>query len=395
LKTIKIIIFAILGLSIIFAAGYFGFRSTAIEEPTAVPVPETIAVSPCDVVQSISAPGKLVNFNATIVNMPVEGKLSQVLVKPGDQVTAGQALAQLDEMAKSEATLKVLEAKEALETAENNRLALDYPRATDEYIRKLEEEIDVQRQNVILLEDIYDDAQTTTAKSEALTNLSSAKQNLDEMNARLNWYKGKPTQDDIDQADSKLALAQAQYAAATAIRSDYEINSPISGIVVEVYALTGEQYKADQNLFKIIDPQSLEVQANITEEDYPLITPGMQAEIFLDARPDLTLSGKVDRIVPIRISDSSALYNIYIKLDEVPDGLADGMTIDSSITIQNRANVLCLPRSIVRTSGEGNAMLQVWTGTEIIDKEVEIGLRGDTYVEILSGLAEGEQVVIR
>jgi HlyD family secretion protein len=395
LKALKYIFISLAVLAVIGAAGYFGFHQSEPGQETAIPAPQTIPVSTCDVNQTIYAPGRLVNFDAVIVNMPVDGKLTDVLVKPGDQVSAGQPLANLDDMAKNEANLQLLEAKEALETAEKYRQALDYPRATDDYIHTLEEEIEVKRQNIVLLEDLYHDAGSTKEKSDALNNLSNAKVNLDEMTTRLNWYKGKPTQDDFDQADSQLSLAQAQYEAAQKAIIEYEIKSPINGIIVEIDAVTGEEFKTDQNLFKIINPLSLEVQANITEEDYPLIQTGMKAEIFVDAKPDLILQGQVERIVPMRISDNNALYNIYIALENVPEGLADGMNIDASIIIDKREDVLCLPRSLIRTSGGNTANIQIWNGSELESREVEIGLRGDNNVEILNGLNENDQAVIR
>ena len=118
-------------------------------------------------------------------------------------------------------------------------------------------------------------------------------------------------------------------------------------------------------------------------------------EIFFDARPDVTVQGKVERIIPKRIEGDRPLYNIYISLNEVPDGLADGMTSDTAITIAKREGVLCLPRATVRASAGDTTIVKVWDGVEVMDKEITTGLRGDTYVEIVSGLTEGEQVVTR
>jgi HlyD family secretion protein len=139
----------------------------------------------------------------------------------------------------------------------------------------------------------------------------------------------------------------------------------------------------------------LEVEANITEEDYPLILVGQSAELFFDARPDVTIQGQVDRIIPIRIEGDRPRYNIYITLNEVPEGLADGMTADAAITIEKRTGVLCLPRSVVRASGVDEVSLKVWTNQTIETRTVAIGLRGDSDVEIISGVKEGEQVVIQ
>jgi macrolide-specific efflux system membrane fusion protein len=71
------------------------------------------------------------------------------------------------------------------------------------------------------------------------------------------------------------------------------------------------------------------------------------------------------------------------------------MTADTAITIASREGVLCLPRAVVRASSGDTTLVKVWDGVQEISKEIEIGLRGDTYVEIVSGLSDGEQVVTR
>ena len=109
----------------------------------------------------------------------------------------------------------------------------------------------------------------------------------------------------------------------------------------------------------------------------------------------MTVTGKVERIIPKRIEGDRPLYNFYISLNEVPDGLADGMTSDTAITIAKSAGVLCLPRAVVRASGADTTTVKVWDGTQETTKQIKIGLRGDTNVEIVSGLSEGEQVVTR
>jgi multidrug efflux pump subunit AcrA (membrane-fusion protein) len=166
-------------------------------------------------------------------------------------------------------------------------------------------------------------------------------------------------------------------------------------VVFAVNAQSGETYPAETSLFTIGDPKALEVLANVTEEDYPIVSVGQAVEIYFDARPDVTVQGRLERIIPKRIEGDRPLYNIYISLDEVPEGLADGMTSDTAITIAKRTGVLCLPRAAVRASSGDKTRIKVWNGVEVVDKEITIGLRGDTYVEIISGLTEGEQVVTR
>ena len=395
MKILKMIFFVLILAAIIGGAGYAGFVSSKPPKPTPPPAPKTVSVEKCNVEQTVTAPGRLVNTSEEMVKMPVQGKLEKVLVEPGDFVTAGQVLADLDDVAKSQAQVNLLEAKNALEEAEKYRVSLDYPRATDEYLAKLKRQIKMAEENVALMADLYKHTEDPALKAQALASLADAQAQKDELVSKYNWYVGKPTQADKDASDTKLTLLQAKYDAALAALENLAIVAPFDGMILDVYANTGQVFNPEQDLFQITDPKALEVEANITEEDYPLLAPGMEVELYFDARADVTVKGRVERIVPKRIEGSSPLYNIYISLREVPDGLADGMTADAAVTIASRAGVLCLPRAVVRASGEGKAVLKVWNGIETENREVTIGLRGDASVEILSGLKENDQVVTK
>ena len=395
MKTFRILFLSILTLALIGAAGYFGFATSTPPTPTAPPAPKTVAVTKCDVEQTVTAPGILVNTSETTVKMPVNGKLATVLVKPGDHVTAGQTLAELDAVAKSEAQVNLLEAKDALDEAQKIRTSMDYPRATDEYLKKLDKQIKQARETVAIMADIYKHTDDAVLKAQALTNLSNAQAAQDDLIAKYNWYVGKPSQGDKDAASTKLALAEAKYDAALAALASLEIKASFAGVILDVDAAVGQTFNADQDLFKLTDPKALEVKANVTEEDYPLLAPGMEVELYFDARADVTVKGRVERIVPKRIEGSSPLYNIYISIVNVPDGLVEGMTSDAAVTIAKRAGVLCLPRAAVRASGENKVVLKVWNGSQTETREIVVGLRGDAFVEILSGLKEGDQVVTK
>jgi len=391
-KTV-IILFVLVAVLVVGAAGYFGFATTKQPDPT--PTPQTVSVTSCDVEQTVTAPGNLVNVNIADVKMPATGKLSALKVRVGDQVKAGQTLAELDPVAKTQAQLDLLEAQDALEKAEKNRTVLNYPRATDAFVKDLRKRVSTAKQVVNELESNYKKAEDSIARSQVLAGLTAAKNDLKNLESNMNWYTSKPTENDITNADSELALAQAKYDAAKAVLESLEIKAPFAGVVFEVSAQVGETYQPETTLFTVGDPEALEVIANVTEEDYPLLTVGQAVEIFFDARPDVTVQGKLERIIPKRIEGDRPLYNIYISLNEIPDGLADGMTSDTAITIAKHAGVLCLPRAVVRASSGDTTTVKVWDGTQENTKQIKLGLRGDTYIEIVSGLDEGEQVVTR
>ena len=388
-----IVLFSIVCILIISAAGYLGFSTTRTPEPT--PTPETLAVTTCDVEQTVTAPGNLVNVNQAEVHMPATGKLAAVKVRVGDRVRAGQVLAELDPVTTTQAQLDLLEAEEELEKLQKRRTSMDYPRATDDFIKDLRRQVKAAKQSVKELDGAAKEAEDPMLRSQLLAGLAAAKEELRSLESKLNWYTSNPTESEIIAVDSELALVQAKYDAAKAVLESLQIRAPMNGIVFAVSAEAGQTYEAETTLFTIGDPKALEVVANVTEEDYPLISIGQSAEIFFDARPEVTVQGKIERIIPLRIEGDRPLYNIYISLEEVPDGLADGMTSDTAITIAKHEAVLCLPRAVVRASGGETTTIKVWDGLQETTKEVTLGLRGDTYVEIVSGLTEGEQVVTR
>ncbi len=388
-----IVLFSIVCILVISAAGYFGFSTT--KTPEATPTPETVPVTSCDVEQTVTAPGNLVNVNQADVQMPTTGRIATVKVRVGDPVRKGQILAELDAVTTTQAQLDLLEAQDELEKLQKRRTALDYPRATNDFIKDLRKQIKAAKQSVSQLTDASKSAEDATIRSQLLASLTTAKENLKSLESKLSWFTSNPTESEIVAADSELALAQAKYDAAKAVKESLEIKAPINGIVFDVSAEAGQTYQAEAALFTIGDPKALEVVANVTEEDYPLISVGQNAEIYFDARPEVTVQGKIERIIPMRIEGDHPLYNIYISLDEVPDGLADGMTSDTAITIAKSEGVLCLPRALVRASSGDTTTVKVWDGVQEVSKEITIGLRGDTYVEIVSGLSEGDQVVTR
>ena len=118
-----IILFSIVMVAIVGAAGYAGFATT--KEPPAVNVPDTVPVTTCDVEQSVSAPGNVVNTSVIDIEMPADGRLAEVYVQPGESVKKGEPLVQLDNPAgfdamRSSAELEVMQAEKALDDLYKN-----------------------------------------------------------------------------------------------------------------------------------------------------------------------------------------------------------------------------------------------------------------------------------
>jgi RND family efflux transporter MFP subunit len=187
-----------------------------------------------------------------------------------------------------------------------------------------------------------------------------------------------------------LAVEQAQKEL-----DDTTLTAPFDGVVLEVLVRPGESLFAGQAVVLLSDPTAGEVRTTVIEEDLSLVTIGQPAEIFFDARPDVVVTGAVDRIVPQRVAgEARPLYHVYLTLStELPNGVFPGMTADASIVIDEVTNVLRLPRALVQARGDGTAVLQLWQNNQTTPRDIQIGLRGDIYIEIVDGVAVGDAVI--
>jgi HlyD family secretion protein len=444
-KRWMILLGMILILAVIGGAGYLGYRGSQ-PPSSALQAPPTIAVDRGDVTQTVDAPGQLVGARDQVLSLSIAGRLAKVNVRPGDRVKAGEVLAQLDDsalqyalqtaqadLASAQAKLSKLEeppsdaavaaaraqvasAQSAYDAAVAKhahapdqllvaRAALDKATAA---LQKAQADYDLiawrdgaanspQAATLASATADYQSALGTYNLAVVDINDSAVKaaaQTLSQAQSSLIQLTAPPDPKDIamDQADVNKAQVAVNEAQDDLNRS--KLVAPFDGVVQDVPAKEGDMVSAGGALVQLSDPKALEARSTVTEEDYPLMQVGQTVTLYFDSQPDLVVTGKVTEIVPLRdASSTSPVYPIYIALDNVPDGLAPGMTVDGSIQIAKRSNVLRLPRALVHARADGTAQIQVWANGKTETRTCKTGLRGDHYIEILSGVSEGEQVV--
>ena len=454
-----VLVVMLIAFGAIAGAGYLGYQASVARQGAAVQAPPTVAVSRGEVKYSVTAPGSLVDSGEATLEAHVSGRVDEILVKPGDAVTAGQVLVRLGDQAHFEtlaaaAQIQVMEAQKTLDgmdaalelaqaqadlaTAQANYRTAQQRMNGRDVVRGDQAAIDAARANIILLQKSLKDAQeaynavahrpdTDYQKALAQSRYSAAKQSLEiaqinlsyletppdaitvaDAQAQLNLAKAQLDQaqahsdqlkggqnPDRDLAEAQLRNAQAGFNEAQTALDALEIKAPFDGIITQVLAGAGQSVGAGTSLLTESNPQALEVGATVVEEDLPLVRVGQKAQLYFDALPDETLTGTVARIIPRRTGTSQATYPIAITLDALNPQLAPGMTVDCSLTIDDRTDVLRLPRAVVRAHSDGTAVVDIWANGQIEHRSIQVGLRGDSFVEITQGLVAGEQVVAR
>lgn len=205
-------------------------------------------------------------------------------------------------------------------------------------------------------------------------------------------------------AETALQNAALSLQNAQEVLENYTITSPISGTVIEKNLKAGDQLDGSESgaLAVIYDLEQLELKMNVSELDIGKIQPGQSVEITAEALPGETFLGTVEKVnINGTTTDGFTTYPVTILLSEY-GALNPGMNVSADIIVEQAQQVLCVPTPAV--SG-GNTVLVAQEGAlgedgSVLDpakletRQVELGSSSQDYVEILSGLEEGETVLV-
>ncbi|MGA8942847.1 MAG: efflux RND transporter periplasmic adaptor subunit [Thermoactinomyces sp.] len=166
----------------------------------------------------------------------------------------------------------------------------------------------------------------------------------------------------------------------------------------------GTRVSPEQTVATVFDPKKLEMVAKIDELDINLVKVKQKADILVDAFPDETFGGTVREVANMGEKAAGEIYSTFRVVIDIPDDqkFKPGMMAETEILAQEKKNVLLVPVEAVRKE-EGKYYVQVVSGSTVpgkadtlktTEKQVEIGVNNERMMEITSGLAEGEKVLL-
>lgn len=201
----------------------------------------------------------------------------------------------------------------------------------------------------------------------------------------------RPTDTAVFEAQIRQAEAQAQQVQAQ-IR-DMEIIAPISGIITATNGNIGEIIDPSTVVVSMISADALQVKVNLSEDNVVGVKVGQTARVTADALPN-EWQGTVTAIDPAgTVIDGSVYYKTTITFNEPNDQVKAGMTSDVWIKTGSASSTLIVPASAIQKNGS-DTFVQIYENGKTTDQNVTTGLRGNGTVEVVSGVSEGDQVVI-
>ncbi|MBI4938569.1 MAG: efflux RND transporter periplasmic adaptor subunit [Nitrosomonadales bacterium] len=173
----------------------------------------------------------------------------------------------------------------------------------------------------------------------------------------------------------------------------HAFHTPVNGIVLEKKAQEGMRFMPGDVLYQIADLSTVWVIADVFEQNIRLVRAGNKAQVKLDAYPDMLFEGRVSLVYPT-LNAATRTVPVRIEIANPKGLLKPAMYASVEIPVGGKNGVLTVPASAVIDSGTRQVVLVQLAPGRFDPRAVKLGSRSENYVEVLEGVAEGEQVVI-
>jgi len=301
------------------------------EEDEEIPVPVEVAEITTGAIASyISATANLVAEDQVKVLAEAEGRVERLQVEEGDPVAKGQVLAVL----------------------------------------------------------VQDEARI--AKSKVELKASNASAALER--AKGTYDQGLISIEAYDKLNMEYEVARQEVAEAEWRLAKTVIRAPFSGRITERFITLGQHLRPGDELFTVADYDPLVARIYLPERDVIELEEGREVRITLAANAEFSFSGRIRQIAPV-VDIATGTVKVTVEAVQPPAGVRPGAFVSIGIVREQRPAALLLPReSVIRELRAAHVF--VTEDDTAVKKAVELGLEEGDLVEVLSGVAEGDKVVI-
>ena len=351
-----------------------------------------------DVARSVVATGKIQPITKVEVKSKASGIVEKLYVDINYQVKKGQQLAQLDqqeilaEVAAQKAQLAAAEANVTtsqanIEQDKVNAAAPDLPM----YKATLDRNLEMQKEGVVSRQALDDANKDYMA---ALTRRDSFQAQIGVDMAKLKQARAQvlQAQASLNQYEEQLGYTTIVAPMDGVILSrDVEIGDAVSSILVLGSTATLVMTEGDTN--------EVYVQGKVDEADIAHVYMSQPARIKVESFRDRVFNGKVTKIAPLGVEkDNVTTFEVRVSIDNPGGELKANMTANAEILLDEHKGVLTVPENAVSYDGQKNAFVEVPDKKQKDGQRkvpVKVGLSNGSVTEVLSGLKEGEQVVLQ
>lgn len=296
------------------------------------------------IASAIRAVGSVAAINHATISAKIPGKVEKIFVEESDRVDAGETLLCLE---KTDLLLTVRQAEAALSMAEAN----------------------------------YSKAETEWARSRELFEKGiSSKQQFDLVKSSF-----KVAAASIEQADADLGLTRHQL-------ENADVTTLFGGTVIDRYVDPGERVGSGQPLFEVARLNPVEIKIGVSDRRFSQLKQGQEASITVDGYPGENFNGLVKKIQPL-IDPMTRTFKVTVEVANPDEMLKPGMFARAEIRTDYHADALVMPRAALLEE-EGKYYAVAVRDGKAHRVEISRGFQDGDRIEVLSGLVQGDLVVI-
>ena len=349
------------------------------------------------------------------VTTPVGGTVTRLLVQPGDSVQAGQAVAMMTspELAelrttafdrKAEATAAVQQAQADLRLAQQNLtqqkriVATDIQQARTEVNvaqerydkdRMLLERGAIPRRQVLESESNLAAARAALAKAESGLPVSEAQAQLQRAQSSLEVARSR-----VRLSEQTYQTRLQQLGASPNADGTLTVTAPISGVVADRETTKGESGEdAGKKIMTIVNGSSVQVSGDIFEKDQAQVQVGQRVRVKANGLPNRSFNGEIN-VVGAIVNGESRVIPVKAELDNAAGLLKPGMFVELEVlTNRTPAAVLVVPKAAIVETNDKQRVVFVQNGNAFESTAVVLGRAAGNFVEVTSGLFDGDRVV--
>ncbi len=428
---IVVLLIVVAGIAATAARGRRSPTASGETAPVSVPV-EVAAVESGTVTRTVEVNGTVTSARMAEIYPTLSGRVVRVLVQDGARVVARQPLLALEsteqqtELAQAEAAVAAAEARlAALQSglrpqerqvvfnvftqAQNQVKAAETQLALAQASLRVAED-NLRRHEQLLRDGAVAQAQVDQARLQqdqaraqvaaAQTQLEIARTVLDSARQQWNMTETGARAEDLRAARAQVAQARAVVAFTRQRVANMLIRAPFAGRVSGVNASVGDYLVsgdfAGRSAFValVYDDQAMEVEVKVGERDLALIKTGQRAAIRLEGAPERPVEASVRTIAPVADPTSRAA-TVRLRLVAAAAGSADarpGTFARGEIVVEERTGALLMPKAAIQ--GGDQPAVRVVVNDAVQVRPVTLGLVQGDRVEVRSGVAAGERVVV-
>lgn len=373
---------ALAGMLLLAVAGW-RWRGTAVN---------TVTVQATPLIRTLQFSGRVSAVSRVDIGSTLTGRVARVSVREGQSVAAGQVLIEL-ETAEAQAALAQAQAAEQQAHARltglrstGRRSVLAAQAQAQATLQAAQAEL--QRTQALIEQGFVSGSRLTEAQR--VMDVAQAQYANASAQTQANQDKGT----DIEQAQAQLAVAQAATAAALARLAQCELRAPTAAQVLVRQVEPGQIVQPGKALLSLALQGPIQLKAPVDERFLEQLAVGQPATVVADAFANQRMSATVQSIAPAVDAQRGAIELKLGLTGPTPDFLRDDMSLSIEVETARRDKARVLPSSVLRGAAGASPTVWVVRDGRLVAQAVQLGLRTLDAVEILSGVADGEPVVL-